>query len=129
MSEIIEEQNKVIISLLARSVIGIQQIEKIVRSGKKKGEPDKFVLAYNALDGTTSGVDLAKIVGISQPGMVSVLQTWENEGIIYKAGKSGRYVGLLKIPLKKKSSTKKKTDILKERDKVENGEQEKDRQD
>lgn len=107
MSEIIEEQNKVIISLLARSVIGIQQIEKIVRGGKKKGEPDKFVLAYNALDGTTSGVDLAKIVGISQPGMVSVLQTWENEGIIYKVGKSGRYAGLLNIPVKKKTSRSK----------------------
>jgi len=106
MSEILEEQNKIIISLLARLVIGIQQIEKIVRGGKKKGDPDKFVLAYNALDGTTSGVDLAKIVGISQPAMVSVLQTWENEGIIYKVGKSssGRYAGLVKLPLKKKST-------------------------
>jgi hypothetical protein len=124
MTEILEEQNKIIISLLARSVIGIQQIEKIVRSGKKKGDPDKFVLAYNALDGTTSGVDLAKIVGISQPGMVSVLQTWENEGIIYKVGKTGRYAGLLKIPLKKRVSNKKKLGNIKERDKVDHGEQE-----
>jgi hypothetical protein len=107
MSEILEEQNKVIISLLARSTIGVEHIEKIVRGGKKKGNPDKFVLAYNALDGTTSGVDLAKIVGISQPGMVSVLQTWENEGIIYKVGKSGRYAGLLNIPVKKKTSQNK----------------------
>ena len=107
MSEILEEQNKVIISLLARSVFGVQQIEKIVRSGKKKGDPDKFVLAYNSLDGTKTGVELAKIIGITQPAMVSILQTWENEGIIYKVGKStsGRYAGLVKLPLKKKSSS------------------------
>jgi|GEM_PF-2784230 len=125
MSEMIEEQNKVIISLLARSTIGIQHIEKIVRSGKKKGDPDKFVLAYNALDGITSGAELAKIVGISQPGIVSVLQTWENEGIIYKVGKTGRYAGLLRIPLKKRASAKKKPNAPKGKENVENGEPEK----
>jgi hypothetical protein len=45
------------------------------------------------------------MVGITQPAMVSVLQTWEQEGIVYKIGKSGRYAGLLKLPTKTKMSS------------------------
>lgn len=100
MSEILEQQNKVIISLLARSTFGVERIDKIVRSYKKKGRPDDFVRAYNALDGLKSGAEVAKIVGITQQGMSAVLQTWEEEGIVYKVGKSGHYAGLLKIPEK-----------------------------
>ena len=108
MSNILEAQNRIIISLLARSAIGIKEIEKIVRSNKKKGNPDDFVQAYNLLDGTKSGVVLAKIVGITQQSMSSVFQTWEDEGIVYKNDDTGFYVGLLKLPIKRKSSTKTK---------------------
>jgi len=108
MSTILEAQNRIIISLLARSAIGIKEIEKIVRGNKKKGNPDDFVQAYNLLDGTKSGVVLAKIVGITQQSMSSVFQTWEDEGIVYKNDDTGFYVGLLKLPIKRKSSTKTK---------------------
>jgi hypothetical protein len=46
MSEIIEQQLQVIISLLARSTIGVEHIERVVRSKKRKGNPDDFVKAY-----------------------------------------------------------------------------------
>jgi hypothetical protein len=104
MSETLEAQNRIMISLLARTAIGIENIEKIVRSNKKKGDPDKFVSAYNALDGSKSGTDLAKIVGITKQGMNQVLQTWEEEGIIYKAGNPSRYFKLLKIPSKTRNA-------------------------
>jgi len=108
MSNILEAQNRIIISLLARSAIGIKEIEKIVRSNKKKGNPDDFVQAYNLLDGTKSGVVLAKIVGITQQSMSSVFQTWEDEGIVYKNDETGFYMGLLKLPIKRKSPAKTK---------------------
>jgi len=100
MSEVLEQQNKVIISLLARRTLGVEHIDKIVRSHKKKGRPDDFVKAYNALDGLTSITEIAKIVGITRQGMSSVLQTWEEEGIVYKVDKAGTYAGLLKLPAK-----------------------------
>ncbi|MBI3176279.1 MAG: hypothetical protein HYZ25_21345 [Chloroflexi bacterium] len=112
MSKTLEAQNKIIISLLARTALGIKEIDRIVRSGKKKGDPDNFALVYNSLDGTKSGAELAKIVGITQQGMSSVLQTWEEEGIVYKNDETGFYVGLLKLPIKKKPSAKAKTGNL-----------------
>lgn len=108
MSKTLETQNKIIISLLARTALGIKEIERIVRSGKKKENQDNFVLVYNALDGTKSGTELAKIIGITKQGMSQVFQTWEDEGIVYKNDETGFYVGLLKLPIKRKSSTKTK---------------------
>ena len=108
MSKTLETQNKIIISLLARTALGIKEIERIVRSGKKKENQDNFVLVYNALDGTKSGTELAKIIGITKQGMSQVFQTWEDEGIVYKNDETGFYVGLLKLPMKRKSSTKTK---------------------
>lgn len=102
MSSILEEQNRVIIALLARSVIGIEYIEKIVKSGKKKGSPEDFVRAYNALDGKMSASKLAELVGVTQPNMSHLLQVWEEKGIVYKAetSKHSPYIGLLKLPAK-----------------------------
>lgn len=108
MSKTLETQNKIIISLLARTALGIKEIERIVRSGKKKENQDNFVLVYNALDGTKSGTELAKIVGITKQGISSVFQTWEEEGIVYKDDETGFYVGLLKLPIKRKSPAKTK---------------------
>lgn len=112
MSKTLETQNKIIISLLARTALGVKEIERIVRSGKKKENQDNFVLVYNALDGTKSGTELAKIIGITKQGMSQVFQTWEDEGIVYKNDETGFYVGLLKLPIKRKSSTKTKAGNL-----------------
>ncbi len=109
MSKTLEAQNRIIISLLARTALGIKEIEKTVRSGKKKENQDKFVLVYNALDGTKSGTELAKIVGITKQGMSSVFQTWEEEEIVYKNDETGYYVGLIRLPIKRKSPVKAKS--------------------
>lgn len=112
MSKTLEAQNRIIISLLARTALGIKEIERVVRSGKKKENQDKFVLVYNASDGTKSGTELAKIIGITKQGMSQVFQTWEDEGIVYKNDETGFYVGLLKLPVKRKSSAKSKATSL-----------------
>ena len=52
------------------------------------------------------------MVGITQQSMSSVFQTWEDEGIVYKNDETGFYVGLLKLPIKRKSPAKTKAGNL-----------------
>ena len=96
------QQNKVLIALLARSTIGLEYIENIVRSGKKKGNPNDFVRAYNALDGTRTVTEIAQMVGGTRQNMSQVLQNWEDKGIVYNVGTSSQpvYFGLLKLSLR-----------------------------
>jgi len=110
MSAILERQNRVIIELLARSTIGVKEIENLVRKGKQKGNPDDFVRVYNQLDGTKKVTDLAKIVNVSRQGMSQVLQTWEEKGIIYNIGTEQlpKYVGLLKLPINNRVNSRPK---------------------
>jgi hypothetical protein len=105
MSTVLERQNQVIIALLARSTVGIEYIEKIVRGGKQKGKPDDFVRAYNELDGTKTITEIAKLVGVSKQNLSQVLQRWEEKGIVYNVGTGSRtvYAGLLKLPTKGKN--------------------------
>jgi DNA-directed RNA polymerase specialized sigma subunit len=95
------QQNKVLIALLARSTIGLEYIENIVRSGKKKGNPNDFVRAYNALDSTRTVTEIAQMVGGTRQNMSQVLQNWEDKGIVYNVGTSSQpvYFGLLKLSL------------------------------
>lgn len=100
--EILAQQNKVIISLLARNTIGFDYIAKIVTGWKKKGKPEDYLKVYNALDGTKSIADLAKMVGVSSQGLGQVLLKWEEEGIVYRnsTAVNFQYIGLLKLPEK-----------------------------
>lgn len=88
----------VIISLLARSVIGEDEIRKLVAEGKKKGTPVGYVKAYNQLGGK-SLTELAEIVGVSQPAISSVVAFWVRNGIAYDEGSPGkpRYRGVTKL--------------------------------
>ena len=110
MSTTLERQNRVIIELLARSTIGVKEIENIVRKGKQKGNSDNFVKAYNQLDGTKSVTDIAKIVNVTKQNMSQVIQTWEEKGIVYNVGTDTKpaYVGLLKLPISRSNSKVKK---------------------
>jgi len=98
MSEKLERQNEVIISLLARSTLGVPAISKIVISGKRN--PQAYLKVYNSLNGTTGVTELAKAAGVTQPTMSVVLQSWEEQGIIYNTGTDAkpRYHRLLHLP-------------------------------
>jgi len=95
---ILIRQNEILISLLARSVLGADSIAGIVTSGKR--DPAAYVKAYNALDGTIGVTEAAKLARVSQPNMTRVLKNWEGQGIIYNAGIAGRplYKRLLVLP-------------------------------
>lgn len=110
MSPVADRQNQVIIDLLARIAFGADEIEKIVKKGKKKKISGDFVLGYNELDGVKSLTDIAKIVGVTKQNMSQVLQTWEEKGIVYNSGTNTRkaYAGLLKLQIKGKSGTSEK---------------------
>jgi hypothetical protein len=98
MSEKLERQNEIIIGLLARSTMGVPAISKIVCSGKRN--PQAYLKVYNSLDGTTGVTELAKGAGVTQPTMSVVLQSWEEQGIIYNTGTDAkpRYHRLLHLP-------------------------------
>jgi hypothetical protein len=98
MSEKLERQNEAIIGLLARSTFGISVISKIACSGKRN--PQAYLKVYNSLDGSTGVTELANIAKVSQPTMSVVLQSWEEQGIIYNSGTDAkpRYQRLLHLP-------------------------------
>lgn len=108
---ILIEQNRVIISLLARQTITSPKIEEIVTRWKKKGLREKYIQAYNALDGSKSIVQVAKIAEVSPQNMGGILEKWEEEGIVYKegSGKNAKYIGLLKLPLRSQKKSTKRT--------------------
>jgi hypothetical protein len=95
---ILIKQNDILISLLARSVLGADPIADVVTRGKK--DPAAYVKAYNALDGTIGVTEAAKVAGVSQPTMTVVLKSWEEQGIVYNVGEPGRplYKRLLVLP-------------------------------
>jgi hypothetical protein len=97
MSELLQRQNDAIIALLARNILGVPAISKIVCSGKRN--PKAYLKVYNALDGATGVTELAKLAGVSQPTMSVVLQSWEEQGIIYNLGTDSkpRYHRLLHL--------------------------------
>lgn len=69
---------RVLIGLLARSTIGLERILEVVKRGKKN--PEAYVSVYNSLDGTKTGAELAKIVGVTRQAISYILITWEEEG-------------------------------------------------
>ena len=104
MSEKLERQNEAIIALLARSAIGVETISTIVCGGKRN--PEAYRKTYNALDGSAGVTQLAKLAGVSQPTMSVVLQSWEEQGIIYNVGneRKPQYRRVLYLPkLKRKA--------------------------
>lgn len=81
------KQNEVMISLLGRMAFTPEQVRQIVISRKKN--PEKYIEGYNALNGTKTVSEVAKIAGVTQPNMTNILQQWEELGIIYEVEKPG----------------------------------------
>ncbi len=84
MTNGIEKQVDVLISLLARRDPGIEKIQEIVTRAKR--DPAAYIRVYNALDGTIGVTEAAKLAKVSQPNMTRVLQGWEAAGIVYDVG-------------------------------------------
>lgn len=100
----IQQQNEIIIGLLARLVWTPEKIETIVTSGKRN--PAGYVTAYNALDGSKPGTQLAAIAGVTQPAMSTTLQAWLDDGIILNVGgdTTPKYKRLMRLPEAKKKA-------------------------
>lgn len=102
MSDKSERQNEAIIALLARSAIGVDTIYSLVCGGKR--DPEAYRKVYNALEGISGVTDLAKLAGVRQQTMSEVLQSWEEQGIVYNVGtdRKPQYHRLLQLPRKRK---------------------------
>ena len=96
----IQQQNEVIIGLLARLVWTPEKLADIVSRGKRN--PQAYRKAYNALDGITTGKRLASRAGVSQPVMAVALKAWHEFGIVINVGMDSqpRYKRLMLIPTK-----------------------------
>jgi len=81
----LEKQNEVIISLLGRMAFTPEKIHDTVV--KKKQNPQGYIAAYNACDGTHNVNELAAIAGVDQSTLSPILLEWEELGIIYESYK------------------------------------------
>jgi hypothetical protein len=91
------QQNEVIISLLARLVWTPERITEIVTRNKR--DPGAYVIAYNALDGSKTGTQVAALAKVTQPTMSVTLQSWFDDGIILNVGADSqpKYKRLMRI--------------------------------
>lgn len=83
MTERIEKQNEVIISLLGRMAFSPEVIRNLVVKNKKT-DPEKYIAGYNACDGNLNVNELAEIVGVKQNTLSPILLEWAELGIIYE---------------------------------------------
>ncbi len=96
---ITQRQNEIIIALLARLAFGEGKIVEMVTRGKRK--PDAYRKVYNALDGKTTGTELAGLAGVTPQAMSYTLQAWEQEGIAINMGTESqpKFKNLMNIPV------------------------------
>jgi hypothetical protein len=94
----IQQQNEIIIGLLARLVWAPDKITGIVTNNKRN--PEAYIRVYNALDGSKTGRQLASLADVAQPTMSVMLQSWLGEGIILNVGTDSqpKYKRLMRIP-------------------------------
>ena len=91
MTEKIEKQNEVIISLLGRIAFTPEVIRNLVVKNKKT-DPEKYIAGYNACNGNRTVNELAEIIGVKHNTLSPILQEWEELGIIYEVEKpKGRF--------------------------------------
>lgn len=80
-------QNEIVISLLGRIAFTEEKVRDIV-TGRRQN-PERYVEGYNACNGENTVSQVARVVGVSQPMMTTVLRQWEEIGIIYEVDKKG----------------------------------------
>jgi hypothetical protein len=98
VENVLEKQNDVLIALLARSTLTVRFIYDTVTKGKRN--PEAYIKVYNALRGTMSVTEAAKLAGVSAATMSVMLRNWETQGITYDAGEPNKplYRRLLTLP-------------------------------
>lgn len=73
---------KVLIELNARQAFPEEKLLEIV--SKRKRNPASYIKGYNACDGSKGVTELARHVGVKQPTMSKIMQSWKSSGIIYE---------------------------------------------
>lgn len=79
----IENQNKMIISLLGRLSIPEKDLIAIIQ--KKSKKPKEILNAYNLCDGNLTITEVAKKAGIAQSSLSEAIPKWEKLGIIFSS--------------------------------------------
>jgi hypothetical protein len=94
---VVQQQNEIIISLLARLVWSPEKITEIITGNRR--DPKAYLTAYNALDGVKTGTQVATVAKVAQQTMSATLQSWLDEGIILNIGTDSqpRYKRLMRV--------------------------------
>jgi DNA-binding transcriptional ArsR family regulator len=87
----VEAMLEAIIGLLGRLVFPEDKLKDMVTKGKKK-DPERYVKAYNLLDGKHGVTEIAKEIGVAQPTLTNVISTWKGLGIVYEVEISGKVI-------------------------------------
>lgn len=66
-----------------------KQVRDIVTANKRNKFKSHYVNGYNALDGSKTVSEIARVIGIAQNTLSPILLQWEELGIIYEVEKSG----------------------------------------
>lgn len=94
----LERQNDLIIRLLARMAFTQRDLKELITRNKRN--PSKYVEGYNAMDGTKSVSEIAKLVGVTATTISPILASWEEEGVVYQVeGEGGKFYKRL-FPIK-----------------------------
>jgi len=92
--------------IIGRASIKIEEVNAIVRKGKK---PGKQVKAYNLCDGTLTQNEIAKKAGLDQGNFSRSVERWVKNGIVFRFEKGKKEVTFLHIfPIPEKSNGKPK---------------------
>ena len=95
MSDQIEKQNELIISLLGKLVYKNNELKELVMKGSKK--PNEMVSAYNLCDGKTTITEISKKSHVTIAALSFAVDRWEELGIIYKKMGKGNQVWPLRL--------------------------------
>lgn len=79
------KQNEILISLLGRLAFKVDDVKTIVTY--KKRNPDNYIKGYNACTGEQTVSEIARVVGVTQQTLSTILAEWEELGIIYEVEK------------------------------------------
>ncbi len=83
-----EKTKELIIALLARLVWKGETLREKITKGKRN--PPAYVHGYNACNGKNTVTEIARIIGVSQPNMTTILKDWEKQELVYNVGTDSR---------------------------------------
>ena len=79
---------EIIISLLGRIAFKPETLRNLITEGRR--DPEKFINAYNACNGSTTITEIARTTGFRRQNLSPVLNEWAELGILHEVENANR---------------------------------------